>query len=122
MFGRRQRGATLLGTLIIIAILGLGVYAGIRLTPIYVEYMAVVRALDQTASEASGNAPSPQSLRNSLESRWAVDDIKSLDWKDVAIVKSATGFTMEAQYRAEAPFVSNVSLVVDFDKSVQVTQ
>src|SRR5262245_19634567 len=47
----KQRGATFLGMVIIFAILGFGVYAGIRLVPIYFEYMAVVRAMDQVAKE-----------------------------------------------------------------------
>ncbi len=39
---RRERGMTVLGLLILVAFVGMFVYAGIRLTPIYIEYMAVV--------------------------------------------------------------------------------
>ncbi len=59
----RQRGATFLGMVVIIAILGFALYAGIRLMPLYLEYMAIARALEQTAKEESG-ATSPQTLRN----------------------------------------------------------
>jgi hypothetical protein len=104
---------------IILAIVGCGVYAGIRLTPIYFEYMAVARAMEQTAKEHDG-AASVQNLRISLDRRWAIEDIKSLDPRDMEIKRSANGFTMRAEYRAEAPFVGNVSLVVDFDKTVTV--
>jgi hypothetical protein len=116
----RQRGATFLGMLIIVAIIGFGLYAGIRLVPIYFEYMAVVRAMDQTAKEESGNATSPQQLRTDLDRRWIVEDIKSIDTKEIEIKKIANGFSMRANYRAEAPFVANVSLAVDFDKTVNV--
>ncbi len=116
----RQRGATFLGMVIILSILGFALYAGIRLTPLYFEYMAVVRAMDQTAKEAEGDPTSPQQLRTALDRRWTIEDIKSLDPKDMEIKKSAGGYTMRAYYRAEAPFVANVSLVVDFDKTVDV--
>lgn len=115
-----QRGATFLGMAIIVAILGCGVYAAIRLTPIYMEYMAVARALQQTAEEFDGESPTVPSLHNSLDRRWTIEDIKSLDPKDISIKKSGKGYTMRAEYRAEAPFVGNVSLVVDFDKTVEV--
>ena len=115
----RQRGATLLGMVVIIAILGFALYAGIRLTPIYLEYMAVARALEQTAKEESG-ATSPQTLRNALDRRWTIETIDSIQPKDIEIKKAGSGFTMRAWYRAEAPFVSNVSLVADFDKTVKV--
>ena len=115
----RQRGATFLGMVVIIAILGFALYAGIRLTPMYLEYMAVARALEQTAQEESG-ATSPQTLRNALDRRWTIETIESIQPKDIEIKKAGSGFTMRAWYRAERPFISNVSLVADFDKTVQV--
>ncbi len=118
----RQRGATFLGMVIIVAILGAALYAGIRLTPLYLEYMAVARALDQTAKEHQGEPTSPQGLRTSLDRRWTIEDIKSIAPKEIEIKKSPNGFAMRAYYRAEAPFVANVSLVVDFDKTVNVSQ
>lgn len=115
----RQRGATFLGMVVIIAILGFALYAGIRLTPMYLEYMAVARALEQTAKENSG-ATSPQTLRNALDRRWTIETIDSIQPKDIEIKKAGSGFTMRAWYRAETPFISNVSLVADFDKTVKV--
>ena len=117
---RRQRGATFLGMMIIIAILGFALYAAIRLMPIFLEYMAVVRALEQTSKEFSNNVTSQQDLRTSLERRWAVEDINRINWKDIEIKRTGNGFTMRAAYRPETPFVGNVSLIVDFDKSVDV--
>lgn len=118
----RQRGATFLGMVIIIAILGFALYAGIRLVPLYFEYMAVVRALEQTAKEFGDDATTIQALRTSLDRRWTIEDIKSLQPKDIEITRANKGYAMRAWYRAEAPFIANVSLVVDFDKSVNVTQ
>jgi hypothetical protein len=114
---RRQRGATFLGMVIILAILGFALYGGIRLTPIYMEYMAVVRAMQQTAKEA-GDGASVQQLRTGLDRRWIIEDIKSIDPKDIEIRRNGNGFTMRAYYDAEAPFVGNISLVAHFDKTV----
>lgn len=114
-----QRGATFIGMVVIIAIIGFAVYAAIRLTPVYLEYMAVVRALEQTANERGATA-SPVELRRSLERRWTIEDITSIEPKDIEIKKSGDGLTMRAWYRAEAPFIANVSLVADFDKTVNV--
>lgn len=119
---QRQRGATFIGMVVIIAILGFGLYGAIRLTPLYLEHMAVVRALNQTAKDFAGTATNPNELRMSLGRRWTIEDIKSLDPKDIEIKKTGDGWTMRAWYRAEAPFIANVSLVVDFDKTVTVSQ
>jgi hypothetical protein len=113
----RQQGATFLGILIIGGILACGVYAGIRLMPLYVEYFAVERALKQAASQGD---ESPAGIKRSLEQRWVIEDIKSFDYKNVAITKTGSGTQVRAQYRAEAPFIGNVSLVVDFDTTVTI--
>lgn len=114
----RQRGATVLGMLVIVAILGVGAFAAMRLVPLYLEYMAVARAMEQTAKENA--AGTQEALRTSLIRRWAIEDIKSLEPKDIEIKRAGNGFIMRAWYRAESPFVANVSLVVDFDKTVTV--
>jgi uncharacterized protein DUF4845 len=116
----RQRGATLLGMLVILAILGFALYGAIRLTPVFFEYMAVSRALEQTAKDHADGPTTPQDLRTSLERRWTVEDIHSLTVKDIEIKKTGGGWTMRAWYRAEAPFIANVSLVADFDKTVTI--
>src|SRR5688572_28776806 len=113
----RQRGARALGMLCIVAVIGFGLYGVIRLFPLYMEYMAVVRALETTAKENSGNITTPQALRTSLIRRWTIEDIKSVEPKDIEIKKLGKGFTMRAWYRAEVPFIANVSLACDFDKT-----
>jgi len=119
---RRQRGATFLGMLLILAILGLGLYAGIRLTPLYLEYMEVSRAMEQVRTEFSGEPTSAQAIRTALDRRWAIEDIKTVMPADFDIRREGEVFVMHALYRAEAPFVANVSLVVDFDKRVDIPQ
>lgn len=116
----RQRGATFLGMVIIVAIVGFGLYGGIRVFPLYMEYMAVVRAMERTAKEDAGAATSPQLLRIALDRRWIVEDIKSIQPKEIDIKRAGSGYTMRAWYRAEAPFIANISLAVDFDKTVPV--
>jgi hypothetical protein len=115
----RQRGATALGMLIILGILGVGLYAGMRLFPIYFEYMEIARAMNQIADENKNNNISAQQLRTALQRRWDVDDIKSISPKEMEIKAAAGMVYMRAEYRAEAPFIGNVSLVVDFDKTVE---
>jgi hypothetical protein len=121
-FGRRskQGGATFLGMVTIGAILGLGLYAGIRLVPLYIEYFAVSRAITQAADSMKGGDSSATAIRSALARRWEVEDIKGVGVEDIEISKVANGIQLEAAYRAEAPFIANVSLVVDFEKTVVI--
>jgi hypothetical protein len=118
----RQRGATFLGMVVILAILGSAVYAGIRLVPVYLEYTKVARALEQVRDEQAANDTNPQMIRNALERRWDVEDIASIGWKEIAIRKVNDGFEVEADYSVERPFVANVYLLTKFDKLVTIQQ
>ena len=118
----RQRGATFLGMVTILVILGAGVYAGIRVVPVYLEFTKVARALEQVRDEHSAIDTNPQLIRNSLERRWDVEDIKGIGWKEIEIKRSNDGYDVKAVYNVEQPFVANVFLLVKFDKSVVIQQ
>jgi hypothetical protein len=114
-----QRGATFFGMVIIVGILGFALYAGIRLFPLYKEYFDIVRAMSQTSTQL-GEGSSPADIKQSLQRRWQIEDIKSIEFTDIEINRTGEATMLRAKYRAEAPFVGNVSLVVDFDKSVKM--
>ena len=122
MMQQRQRGATFLGIVVILLILGSALYAGIRLIPVYLEYTKVARALEQVRDEHSAIDTNPPMIRKSLERRWDVEDIKRIGWKEIVISKTGEGFDVTAAYEAEEPFVANVYLLVKFDKTVSIPQ
>ena len=119
---QRERGMTFLGMVTILLILGAGLYAAIRLVPVYLDYTKVARALEQVRDEHSAIDTNPQLIRNSLERRWDVEDVKGIGWKEIEIKKSEEGFDVRAAYEVEQPFVANVFLLAKFDKSVTIPQ
>ncbi|MGA2188560.1 MAG: DUF4845 domain-containing protein [Steroidobacteraceae bacterium] len=115
-----QRGMTMMGILFILGLLGMIGYAGLRLTPLYLNYIKVVRSMDAAAGEFKTDNPDPGSVRRSLEKHWQIEDISSVEAKDVEIVKNENGVALHVAYDDLAPYVSNVSLSVHFDKTVKV--
>lgn len=119
---QRQRGMTFLGMVTILVILGAALYAGIRLVPVFLDYTKVARALEQVRDEHAAIDSNPQLIRNSLERRWDVEDIKGIGWKEIEIRKGNEGYEVRAAYDVETPFVANVFLLARFDKSVTIQQ
>ncbi|GAC1301121.1 MAG: hypothetical protein NVSMB10_00150 [Steroidobacteraceae bacterium] len=116
----RQRGMSFVGMLFILGFVGLVGYAGLRLVPVYLNYMKVARSMDSSAAEFKGDNPDPAGIRRSLEKHWQIDDISSVDAKDVEIVKGDDGLSLHVEYDDSTPYISNVSLTVHFDKTVKV--
>ena len=116
---RRQRGVTFIGWLFLlipVAILG---YVGIRLVPIYLNYMRVAQSISQTASEMKTDEAAtltPVIIRSTLAKHFDIESITFPDVKDVAITRDGTGWAIEAKFEDTAPLFGNISLVVDFDK------
>jgi hypothetical protein len=116
----RQQGMTLMGLLCILAMAGFIIYAGIRLAPVYLNYMKVIRIMDATATEYKGDNPDPVGIRRSLDKHWEIESIDGVDSKDIEITKDDSGVTLHVAYDDTAPYIANVSLSVHFEKTVKV--
>jgi hypothetical protein len=117
----KQRGVTFIGWLVLlipIAILG---YAGIRLAPVYLNYMKVTRSMGQLASELHADeASSAGTIRVALGKHL---DIESVDYpalKDFSIRRDGAVWIVQVTYDDTAPLFSNISLVVNFDKTIEI--
>ena len=117
---RSQQGMTFLGLLCILVLAGFFVYAGIRLVPVYLNYMNIVRTMYAVAADFKGDNPDAGAISNSLERHWEVQAISVVDYKDVVITKDDNGVSLHVAYDDAEPYIGNVSLAVHFDKTVKV--
>ena len=113
----RQRGMTFIGWLFLLTPLAVVGYSGVRLAPVYLNYMKVVRALNLVASDANGNS-NPQSIRTTIDKHFEIDMVDYPTSKDIKVTRNGTGWDVEASYDDEAPLFANISLHVAFDKIV----
>src|ERR1700676_4918360 len=114
-----QLGMTFIGLLCILALVGAIAYAGIRLVPVYLNYMKVAKALQSTASEFKGESSELGGIRRALDKQWSIDDITGIDAKDVEVTKDGSGISMHVSYDDAVPYLANVSLSGHFDKTVK---
>jgi hypothetical protein len=117
---RRQQGMTFIGLMCILVLVGTIGYAGVRLVPVYLNYMKLARTMESAASEFKGEAPNLDNVRKSIDRHWAIEDITGIDQKDIEITRDEGGLTLHAVYDDTVPYIANVSLSVHFDKTVKV--
>ncbi|MCC7462581.1 MAG: DUF4845 domain-containing protein [Gammaproteobacteria bacterium] len=114
-----QRGVTFIGWLFLLIPVAILVYAGIRLTPVYLNYFRVARSLEQTAQQyQDGGQINPQDVRFSIEKRFDVESVDFPTAKDIDIHRQGEGWVMIADYEGYAPLFGNIALVIDFHKEV----
>ena len=116
----RQAGMTTLGVMILVLFVGLFAFAGIRLMPVYLNYMKVAGVVSGVHSEFDGADATRSSIRKSISRRFDIESVGIITAKDVKVTKVDGGHEVAATYSHKAPFIANVSFVVDFDKRVMV--
>jgi hypothetical protein len=116
----RQLGVTAIGWLFLLTPVAIVVYAGIRLAPVYLNYMKVAKAMDQSVNELKAAGVSPQSIRNTIDKHFEIDMVDYPTTKDMKITKDGGWWLVESQYDDEAPLFANLSLHVAFDKKVKI--
>jgi len=116
----RQLGVTAIGWLVLLTPVAIVVYAGIRLAPVYLNYMKVAKAMEGTVSEMKAGGATPQTIRATLDKHFEIDMVDYPTTKDMKITKDGGSWIVESQYDDEAPLFANLSLHVTFDKKVKI--
>ena len=118
---KSQRGVTVIGWMVLLIPVGIVGYAGIRLAPIYMNYFRVVKVLEQTASESKGEGTlNPVDIRNSIERRFNVEYVDTPDAKEIDIHRDGDHWVAIAKYEEVAPLFGDISLLLQFDKLVEL--
>ena len=117
---KHQRGITAIGWLILLVPVAIVFYAGIRLAPLYLNYMKVVHSLDAVSAEVSNEGQTTDGIRNQVSKHFQVESIDSPDVKDLQIKRDNGVWTIEANYDDQSPLFANIAIVVTFDKMVRL--
>jgi hypothetical protein len=118
----RQRGVTFIGWVVLLAPIAFLVYVGIVLTPIYLNYFRVSKAVTEVASDFKGSSGPIDKARfkEQLEKRFDIESIENPKPADILLRREGDGWVGEAMYEETVPLFANLSLLISFDKIVPI--
>ena len=117
---KHQRGVTAIGWLILLIPVAICAYAGIRIGPLYLNYMNVVHTLNVVAGEVDNGSATAVAIRSAIERHFEVEYIEYPSVKDFQITRDNGNWKIEANYDDQAPLFANVAILVTFDKTVKL--
>ena len=121
MMRNRQTGMTAIGFILIIVVLGLIGFGVIQLVPVYLENMKIQQVLNQTKTSLDGQNSSPVDIRKALAKRANIEALYDVDpKKDFVIKRSPEGFSVTIDYARKKAYFYNVSLLAEFEHSVEI--
>ncbi len=121
MIVRKQNGMSLVGFLIVLAMVVFFVYLGMRVVPMYIEYYSVVNAMEGIADERGSANWSPYEIKNKLMIRiWISVTESNVKVEHVKVVHH-NGVRLKVAYEVRKPVIYNLDIVASFDKEVVLT-
>ena len=115
-----QRGMTTLGLLILLVFIGIFVYAGVRLVPVYLEDLKISGTFAQLEQSFSDGASSKAEIEKAIRNRFDVESVRVISAKDVKVRRTGTGYEVSIEYTNRQPFLFNIFFAVDFSHRVQL--
>jgi uncharacterized membrane protein YhiD involved in acid resistance len=106
----RQRGLSIIGLIFIGGIVVVLLLIGARLIPPLTEYIAIERAVQKIKNEAN----TVPEIRAAFDRHAVIDDIKSINSRDLDITKDNDRVVISYAYSYQIELLDNVRLVIDF--------
>lgn len=115
---KAQRGITLIGFIMLLAVVGVFLFVGFKLFPVYAEYYSAVTDLKASCQESDAPDASLQEMRNKLDRRFNISYVESINTsKDLKIIKEGDMKLLNIKYEVRRPLIYNLDFVAKFDVS-----
>ncbi len=111
---RTQGGMTLIGFIIVLAVVGVFVYTGMKLIPMYSEYYSVKRALSEMSTDAAIESADPATIRSLFFRRLYVSYAENVKQDDFKIARKDAGWEITVDYEVRKPLIGNLDVVGHF--------
>lgn len=121
--GQRQSGLTLLGFIIVLAVVGLFAYIGMKLVPMYSEYYAVKQALKGLAQEPGIANRDARRIKDLFFRRLYISYSDNVKPENVLLKRNETGgWTMTVDYELRKPMIANLDVVGKFHATEELVR
>ena len=116
---RNRKGLTLIGFLIVLVIVLFFAYAGMRVIPMYLEYQALIGAMDKLANDPAAKSMPPWRIKENIQrSLWVSYSSNNITKDHMRISKKNDGINVRVAYEVREDFLGNIDLVASFDRTV----
>ena len=115
---RKQNGLTLIGFAMVLSLVVFFAYIGMKIGPMYLEYQAVVSALDTLKADPEAAKLSPWAIRERvMNSLYVSYSTETITHNHIKITRSR-GVKVRVAYEVRKPLLGNLDVVGKCDTAV----
>jgi hypothetical protein len=120
-FARSQSGLSLLGWLVVLALVAFFASTAFKIIPHYLDYMSMEKIITSAETDAAAEVRSINDFYSHVSRGMQVNNIRDLNLKEVLKIKAENNeFIAHLKYEKREPLIENLDLVVRFDKEFRV--
>jgi hypothetical protein len=120
-FARSQKGMSLLGWMVVLALVAFFASTGFKMFPHYMDYMALESMITKVESEPSLDIRTVRDFYDHMEKGMKVNSIRDLDLEEILQIKLENSeFLVHLQYEKREHLIENLDLVANFDKEFRI--
>jgi len=113
----RQRGLTILGFMLVAAVVVVFAMVGFRVVPSYVEYFSVKKALEDTMRGGTADPNNPAAFRAELARRLQTSYVEDVKASDALLQRSGAQVTAELAWERRLHLFGNMYILLEFETS-----
>ncbi|EZQ10102.1 MULTISPECIES: DUF4845 domain-containing protein [unclassified Acinetobacter] len=111
-----QRGASYTAILLGVIVAAFGLKVLVALWQPYWDDRLINQLIEEQVA-ISSKATTPQQFASTMGQKFSMNNIRDIEFKDIATVKSKQGLQVTKKYEVRKPFLFNIDLVLTFEKS-----
>ncbi|AEB57561.1 Uncharacterised protein [Ectopseudomonas mendocina] len=120
-FARSQQGLSILGWLVVLAVVAFFASTAFKVLPHYMDYMSMEKIITSVETDKAADVRTINEFYNHVSKGMQVNNIRDLNMRDALQVKVENNeFQVHLKYEKREPLIENLDLVVNFDKEFRV--
>lgn len=115
---KKQRGLSLISTLLVLAFLGVVATLAVRLVPVYLQYYNVRSVMNELAHLPNVGSMGFQQICNNLTNRFTINNINAVSCKDLKMTTVGNETTLSVKYQVKQHLIANIDGLFYFSYAV----
>ena len=115
----KQQGVTMIGMILIAGLIVFFAITGLKLIPAYIEFATIQSHLREIAHAPDTRGASPAEIKSAFNRRKNIDNITSVDGRDIEVEKDGADIVLTATYEKRIHMMGNISACIDFEATSQ---
>lgn len=119
-FAHSQKGMSLLGWMVVLALVAFFASAAFKLVPHYMDYGSIVKGIEKVEREP-GTVSNVAGFYEAVSKSMAINAVRDLNIRDILDIRQEAGeYYLHLKYERREPLIQNIDLVVNFDKEFRI--